>query len=148
MLIEKMRYTEELGGYLEKIVKEINNKKDIYTKEQKELLGIVIKLVLNKKLDKKEIEELINELKEEEKDMLAVLEMIEEENKRLLRQGRKEGRELGEKRGRKIGIIEGANQRSIEIAKNMLREKSDIEFISKITGLKKEEIEKIKKQCG
>lgn len=141
-----MRYTEELGGYLEKIVKEINHRKDVYTKEQKELLGTVIKLVLKKKLDKKEIEELINELKEDDEDMLAVLEMIEEENRRLLKQGERKGRELGEKRGRKIGMIEGANQRNIEIAKNMLKEKSNIDFISKITGLKKEEIEKIKEK--
>ena len=124
MLIEKMRYTEELGGYLEKIVKEINNKKDIYTKEQKELLGTVIKLVLNKKLDRKEIEELINELKEDDEDMLAVLEMIEEENKRLLRQGRKEGKR--------------------EIARKMLAKNMPLSLIVEIVGLKEKEIEKLK----
>ena len=132
MLIEKTRYTEDLSEYLEKIVKEINNKKDIYTKEQKEFFITIMKLVLKKKLDEEEIKKLTNKLREGDGQMLAVLETLEEENKRLLRQGRKEGRKLG------------VNQRNIEIVKNMLREKLDIEFISKITGLKKEEIEKMK----
>ncbi len=72
--------------------------------------------------------------------MLAVLEMIEEENRRLLRQGRKEGRELGEKRGIKIG----ANQRNKEITNNMLKLGLSIEIISQVTGFSLDEIEKIK----
>ena len=42
------------------------------------------------------------------------------------------------------GIDDGEKKKSEEIVKNMLKEKSSIEFISKVTGLKKEEIEKIK----
>ncbi len=129
MLIEKTRYTEDLSEYLEKIVKEINDKKDVYTKEQKELLGTVIKLVLNKKLDKKEIEELINKLREGDGQMLAVLETLEEENRRLLR------------RGRKIGMEEGKKQ----IAKKMLAKNMPLELIVEIVGINKEEIEKISK---
>ncbi|MBQ4262802.1 MAG: hypothetical protein IJB83_00970, partial [Bacilli bacterium] len=46
--------------------------------------------------------------------------------------------------GFKEGIVSGIEQRNIEIAKNMLNENTDISFISKITGLTIEEIEKIK----
>ncbi len=49
-----------------------------------------------------------------------ILEMIENENKALIRKGKKE--------------------RSIEIAKNMLKEKVDIDFIMRMTGLTKEQI--------
>ena len=39
--------------------------------------------------------------------------------------------------------MEGAKQKQIEIAKKMLENKMDIETIIKITGLTKEEIEKL-----
>ena len=45
---------------------------------------------------------------------------------------------------REEGIEEGIEQNKLEIAKNMLKENTDIEFISKVTGLTKEEIEEIK----
>lgn len=56
--------------------------------------------------------------------MLAVLEMVEEENKMLIERGRK--------------------AEKAEIAKRMLKENTEIKFIEKITGLKIKEIEKIK----
>ena len=42
------------------------------------------------------------------------------------------------------GIEEGVSQRNYEIVKNMLASNCDIDFISKITGLSKEEILKFK----
>ena len=68
--------------------------------------------------------------------MLAVLEMIEEENKRLVEFGRKCGKKQGEKRGIKM--------EKIETAKRMLAENVDISFIIRITNLTEEEIMKIK----
>ncbi len=38
MLIEKARYTDNLAVWLEEIVGEVNKKKEIYTKEQKEVV--------------------------------------------------------------------------------------------------------------
>ena len=70
------------------------------------------------------IEELINELKENDEEMLAVLEMIEEENKRLLKRGERQGKK--------------------QIAKNMLKLGLDIEIICKATELSKEQVEKMK----
>lgn len=47
--------------------------------------------------------------------------------------------------GQDKGKAEGRNERNIEIAKSMLKENIDINVISKITGLSKDEIEKINK---
>lgn len=62
--------------------------------------------------------------------MLAVLEMIEEDNKRILKKGINKGKKLGR----------------IEDAKNMLKENLPINLICKITGMTEKEIEKIKKE--
>ncbi len=47
-------------------------------------------------------------------------------------------------RAKKEGIEQGSKQKQFEIAKNMLKENSDINFICKVTGLDKEEIESLK----
>ena len=52
--------------------------------------------------------------------------------------------EEGKEKGRKEGKIEGKREEKIEIVKKMLKEKLLIEMIEKLTGLSKEEIEKIK----
>ena len=41
------------------------------------------------------------------------------------------------------GIEKGEREKEVQIAKNMLKEKASIEFIIKVTGLTKEEIEKL-----
>jgi predicted transposase/invertase (TIGR01784 family) len=46
--------------------------------------------------------------------------------------------------GIKKGMEQGMKNEKIEIARKMLNEKMDISMISKITGLTKEEIDKIK----
>ena len=46
-------------------------------------------------------------------------------------------------KGRKEGILEGAKGKSLEMAKESLKEGLSIELISKLTGLAKEEIEKL-----
>ena len=53
-------------------------------------------------------------------------------------------KEEGLEEGTKIGIEQGSKQEKIEIAKNMLKENMDINMISKITSLTKEEIESLK----
>ena len=129
MLIEKTRYSEELSECLEKIVKEITNRKDIYTKEQKEFFATIINLILKPKLDEDERKKLINKLREGDGQMLAVIEMLEEENRRLVKKGERKG----------------IKQRNIEIAKNMLKLELSTEIISQVTGLSVEKIEELKK---
>ncbi len=58
--------------------------------------------------------------------------------------GREEGVEIGIDKGREEGLKEGENQKSLEIAKNCLKEGLSIETISKLTGLTLEQIESLK----
>ena len=66
--------------------------------------------------------------------MLAVIEMIREENQRYINIGRKEGRK------------EGKVQQIQEIVQKMLNKKTTEDIIQEVTGLKKEEIDKIKQE--
>ena len=58
-------------------------------------------------------------------------------------EGKSEGFSLGISKGRSEGIIEGESQNTIKIAKKMLEKQIDIALIMEITGLTKEEIEKL-----
>ena len=136
MLIEKAKDLISLSIMVENIIEEIN-KNTKYTKEQKKLLEIVIDKFLEDELPKEKRKEIIAKIgKKEGEYMLAVQEMIRRENKMIF--------ERGESRGKIIGFEEGKRKLKEKIVKNMLRENVDINFISKITGLSKEEIEKIK----
>ena len=57
--------------------------------------------------------------------------------------GMRTAREKGLEEGREDGIKEGAKLEKLEIAKNMLKKGIDIQTIEEITGLTKEEIEKL-----
>ena len=78
--------------------------------------------------------------------MLAVEEMVLKENKML----RDEGRKIGISEGKKIGISEGKligiDEGIIRVAKEMLKNGVDDEYVEKYTHLSKEKIEKLKKE--
>ena len=126
MLLERMKTTEELYINLKRVIGKETNEANI------EFLENIISFIYKKKLGKSYTKELIGEVakksikKEGEKDM--ILEMIENENRALIQKGRREGKR------------EGKRERAIEIAKNMLKEKLDINLIMKMTGLTKEQI--------
>ena len=58
------------------------------------------------------------------------------------REGIAEGMEKGMKEGLEKGRAEGMNQRSLDIARNMLADGVDINLIMKYAGLTQEQIEK------
>ncbi len=60
------------------------------------------------------------------------------------REGIAEGKEIGMKEGMEKGRAEGMNQRSLDIARNMLADGVDINQIMKYSGLTQEQIEKLK----
>ena len=60
------------------------------------------------------------------------------------REGIAEGMEKGMKEGMEKGRAEGMNQRSLDIARNMLADGVDINLIMKYSGLTQEQIEKLK----
>ena len=74
-------------------------------------------------------------------DYKAVLDFAKEEAEA---EGMKIGLERGKKEGMEEGIESGEKSRSIKIAKNLLKQKVNIDIIVLSTGLSIEEIEKLK----
>ena len=54
--------------------------------------------------------------------------------------GYNDGKDAGLTQGKELG----AKEKMVEIAKKMLKENVDVDFIVKMTGLSKEELEKLK----
>ena len=61
-----------------------------------------------------------------------------------LREGIAQGMEQGIEQGIQKGIKEGTNKRTLELASNMLKENIDINVISRISGLTKAQINKLR----
>ena len=120
MLIEKSKSKEEIIETIEKVIEK--------TKENdKDILIRTIKLILKEKIGDQEVERLINKIEGGNKEMLAVLDMIERENQRYIDMGRKQGFK--------------------EIARKLFKMGLTSEQVEEATQLKKEEIEKIAKEC-
>ena len=119
MLLEKAKNSKELVEFIKKVIPK-TKKDDI------ELLKRIVALGLRKKLTDEDIQKLLQIMEGDGKNMLAFLDMLEKENQMYINIGKKEGK--------------------LEIVKNMLNEKLSIEKISRITGVKKEEIEKMKEK--
>ena len=132
MLLEKSESTEESIEMLEKIIPNTN-------KEEKELLKRVISILFGEKIGEEKTKELIEKIDGGEGKMLALVDMIRNENKMYINMGRKEGR----KEAREEGKIK-LKQQCLEIAKNLLKINMPISQISEVTKLPEEEIEKIK----
>ena len=132
MLLEKSESTEESIEMLEKIIPNTN-------KEEKELLKRVISILFGEKIGEEKTKELIEKIDGGDGKMLALVDMIRNENKMYINMGRKEGR----KEAREEGKIK-LKQQCLEIAKNLLKINMPISQISEVTKLPEEEIEKIK----
>ena len=101
-------------------------------------------------LTMEEKERFINTIKDVNNDENIIPAWIFEENARLKREQEMEfaiedGHKKGLEQGIKEGIKEGKEERDKEVIINMLQEKSDYNFISKITGKTVEEIKEIEK---
>ena len=125
MLLEKSESTEESIEMLEKIIPNTN-------KEEKELLKRVISILFGEKIGEEKTKELIEKIDGGEEKMLALVDMIRNENQMYINIGKKEGRK------------EGKKEKCLEIAKNLLKINMPISQISEVTKMSKEEISKIK----
>ena len=78
----------------------------------------------------------------------GIAEGMEKGMKEGMEKGMKEGMELGMAKGKQEGLAEGMekgmNQRSLDIARNMLADGVDLNLIMKYSGLTQEQIEKLK----
>lgn len=131
MILEKSNKYIEIINNVDKIVNKVYDSK-LYTQTQKEMLlnilnNTMINIVGNKKMKEYKIK------LEGGENMLALYEMIENERNEIYSTGIKEGKVKGK--------IEGIKA----IAKKMIRMKFDKNTIIKATGIKEEELEKLKK---
>ena len=116
MLLEKSKSSEELIENLEEINPKLKS-------EEKETLKRILIYALEEYLEEEKLEQIINKMnKGGEEEMLAMVEMLKREKQTDIARGKSEG----------------AAQRTVKLAKRMLKEKLDIEMIEKITGLKRE----------
>ncbi len=127
MLIEKTDTKEDLEYYLEQIIQRIEEK-------DKKIMIQIIDVILKHEIGEQKSKELISKLNGGEGNMLACLEMLEKEERRKTRQAK-----LNEKRAEKRGLQQGISQ----VAKKLLARKFSIEDIMDVTGLSKDELEKI-----
>ena len=125
MLLEKSESTEETIEMLEKIIPGIK-------KDDEELLKRIISILFGEKIGEEKTKELIEKIDGGDGKMLAVVDMIRNENQMYINMGRKEGR----KEERKI--------RNIEIAQKLLKLKMPITQISEVTELTEKEIKALK----
>lgn len=139
MMIEKCRNNEELKKNLVKIIDKVVKEEDLNKMQR------IINLILRRKLGNEVTDNLLSKINNKRKGvdyMLAVLERIEREDRQIRENYRMEGI----KEGINKGISKGISKAKLEIAKEMLKEKIDINKICKCTKLSKDEIEKIQKQ--
>jgi len=73
-----------------------------------------------------------------------IVEEMKAEAEEIRQKALEEGEQIGFDKGEKIGIDKGEKNRTIEIAKTMLKDGTDINFIMKHTELTRIDIEKIK----
>ena len=69
---------------------------------------------------------------------------IQEGMQKGRREGRQEGMQKGRHEGRQEGMRKGMQKERREVVLNMLKEKADISFIAKVTGLSEAAIKKLK----
>jgi len=118
----------------------------------KEKLTRLEKIIMLLQLD---IKEELRELAQNDKELMSMEKKIEEMsyNPNLICVYDKEEMDKmvhdidvadAEEKGIEKGIEQGSKQEKMEIAKNMLEENTDIDFICKVTNLSKEEVENLK----
>ena len=143
MIIEKCNSNNELKQNLIKIIDKVVEE-DALNKMQR-----IINIILRKKLGNKETDNLLNKISNKKKGvdyMLAVLERIEKEDRKIRENCRKEGIKEGIKEGMREGMNKGVSKARFEIAKEMIKQKIDINKICKCTKISKKEVEKIKEE--
>ena len=137
LLIEKAKDNEQIANYIEKIVEIINKDKENYSDNMKEIFKIMLTQIIKNKIGKEKTDEFLKKLNiGGDKDMMAVFETIQQDNKRIYRRGKKDG--IVE------GIKQGIMENSIAIAKKLLKENFSKEKVASVTGLSETEIENIK----
>ena len=149
LALEKAKNDNQLAEIFEYLLHTEKKRRNI------ELLKDIANYVHTEVLKKESIRKKLLE-KEEGEENMNFITMLEESRdnyiKEGLQAGRKEGMqqgmEKGIKRGIQQGMREGILQAKIEVAKELLKQGSNIEYIRKITQLPKKEIEKLESELS
>ena len=131
MIIEKSKNKQELKENLELIVKHAKNKKQLYE------ISDIIYYLLNDTLEEVTKNELLEklEIKIKKGDIMSDLyERLVNENREMIRKGKKEGK------------IEGKIEGKLEVAKRLIKKGIDEKIIIESTEINKEELLKLKKE--
>ena len=131
MLMEKAATKKEFIENLNKISKELKNKELKYTKEEKDFFIIAVKAIVQNQNYREKVDEILKDIEEVEKSMMQIIETLNEERAKLIKDSIEEGR------------IKGKIEGKVEDIKNMLNEKIPIEVISRITGINEDEVKRI-----
>ena len=132
-------YNGDKLNYLEKLLCVIGVKdKGVLNKISK---GDKILMEASKKIEDLNLSDLYSDLYDVEKDRQMAEKAMEEY---IREEATKQGIKQGIEQGIEQGIKQGINSRNIEIAKNMIDSKIELNIISKCTGLSIEEIENLK----
>ena len=142
MLIEKAKDKKDLVSKLNVIIKSTNNRTHL-----NQLKDIVL-YALNGSLCNIEQEEIIEKIdtKVGEESMSTLIDRLTAENRRVLNEGIQKGIKKGIKAGMKNGMKNGIEKQKVEVAKKMLSMDFKEDVILTISGVTKEELEKIKRE--
>ena len=138
-VIERLKTKEEIMETVDKFAENIK------TKEEREEFAEEIEYILEDKLEEKDLKRIKEIILKEEGDgrMSHVHEVLrrdaERERKKAIAEGLAEGKARGMEEGRREGRREGRKEGILAVAKKMLKQKFDIDTITQITGLKKEQ---------
>ena len=118
MLVERARREEELMEILEEILPltKDNEREDVIN---------ILRYILVKDIGEEKAQEYIKKLEEGAIDMSGYVNYLRQDREATMLKMRNEGKK------------EGKMQGTIRVAKNMLKEKMDLNLIEKITGLKR-----------
>ena len=112
-------------------------------------IGVISKILGEDMLTMEEKENLLNTMKEVSNDEGIYTEYLAREFSKLKEVNQLyHAREEGLAEGHKLGQAEGASSKELEVIKNMLGEKADYNFISKVTGKTIEEIKEIENKIN
>lgn len=120
MLVEKCKDETEIIKTLEKITKIIKT-------EDKSIFGRIVKEIWSLRIGEENANKILEKLEEGSGNMMAVMEMLLAENEKYINIGRQEGK-----------------KKIMEIVQRMIAENFSKNTIMKITGLKEEEIDRLK----
>ena len=120
MLVEKCKDETEIIKTLEKITKIIKT-------EDKSIFGRIVKEIWVLRIGEENANKILGKVEEGSGNMMAVMEMLLAENEKYINIGRQEGK-----------------KKIMEIVQRMIAENFSKNTIMKITGLKEEEIDRLK----